>query len=503
MKDSTRPIINTLAQNIRSILNVGLALYSTRIVLEALGQNDYGIFTLVAGVITMLGFITNAMLVSTQRFLSFLHGQGNESELRKFFSNSLFLHFVMGAGLSLIFIILEPLVMSHLLVIDSDRLHTAEVVYFIMSVNLLTTFITAPYRALFIARENIVYISIVDVLDGVLKLGLVFLLFYVGSDRLIVYSIIVTGIMIFNLLAFVLYAKSHYAECVIIPRIKDIERSIILKMTDFTGWTIYSTGCFVGRVQGVAILLNRAFGTIINSAYGIGMQVSGSVQFIAASVQNAMSPQIVKAEGRNDRETMLLLAERTSKYCYLLLCLVVVPLVFEMPEILRIWLHDVPEHTDTFCSCILITSLVDQMTIGLGMANQAVGRIRNYSITINSIKLLTLPVVWVLLHYGYGIMEIMIAYILIELLCALMRIPFLHYTIDISVGSFIRSVIMKIIPPTIAMILMSYITTSMFYFPCRFLLTGIASVIVSMPVIWYLCMEKAERDFILNLISRK
>ena len=170
MDASKRIVVNTLAQHIRSIVNIVLSLYSTRLILQALGQSDYGIYSLVAGVVAMLGFLTNAMVVTTQRQLSFYHGSGNIDTVRRIFSNSLLLHVLLGIILVVVLLAVEPLLFNGFLRIKQERMNTATIVYGLVILSLLITFLTAPYRALFIARENIVYISVVDVLDGLFKL---------------------------------------------------------------------------------------------------------------------------------------------------------------------------------------------------------------------------------------------------------------------------------------------------------------------------------------------
>ena len=158
---------------------------------------------------------------------------------------------------------------------------SAQHVYFVVILMLFLSLITAPFRALFIARENIIYISIIDTLDGVLRLTLAILLLYVNTDKLITYTWMMLSISVFNLLAFSLYAKRHFPETCLLPQRKDISKQTIMKILDFAGWTCYSTGCIIGRTQGMAIVLNSFFGTIINAAYGIASQVLNSIQFVS------------------------------------------------------------------------------------------------------------------------------------------------------------------------------------------------------------------------------
>lgn len=497
-----RIVVNTLAQNIRSVLNVILSFYSTRIVLELLGD-DYGLYTLVAGVIAMLGFVTNAMVVSTQRYLSFLSGQGRTDDLRKFFSNSLMLQIAFGAVVMLLMLLFEPLIFTYVLHIPADRVIVARQVYFLMLVTLFFSFLVAPYRALFIARENIVYISVIDVLDGILKLALVIALYWVTFDRLVAYTCIMLLVMVFCYLAFLFYSLWKYPESCFLPKFRDCDFSVLRGMGNFAGWTVYSTACIVGRVQGMQVILNQFFALAVNKAYGVAIQVSGAIQFVAASLLNAMAPQIVKAEGCGDRGKMLSLAVSACKFAFLLLALVVVPLSFEMPNVLHVWLGQVPEHTTTFARLLLLSALCDQLTIGLGTANQAIGRIRNYSLIINTAKLITLPVAWMLFHYGFSIRAVMIGYLIIEALCMLMRIPFLQVTAGLSVGNFVRHVFLRVILPLCAMsagcFVVSFLPPSFW----RFLLSGVACVVFSLPVIWLCGLEQAERRALLDMLHRQ
>ncbi len=500
MKPAERAIVNTAAQHIRSILNVLLSLYSTRLVLVALGERSFGTFSLVAGVVVMLGFLTNAMVITTQRYLSFYHGKEQLSRLKIFFSNSLFLHLVIGTVLVGLMVCLTPLV--SLLNITPDQLPAAKKVYLLMALSLLFTFIAAPYRALFIARENIVYISIIDVLDGVFKLLLAFMLLHINGDRLIAYACMMVGIMAFNYLAFALYAHAKFEEGLLWPQRKSISRRILKEISSFAGWTIYSMGCVIGRTQGIHVVLNNFFGTIINTAYGLSLQVFTAVQFIAQAVINAMSPQIVKAEGANDRKHMLSLAATTSKFAYLLLALIVIPIIFEMPNILDVWLKKVPDNCVTLCRIILISALVDQTTIGLNIANQAIGKIRDYSLVINTLKLSTLIFIWLTLSKGYTVTMAMMWFIIIELAGALIRLPFLKALAGLSIRDYSTKVFLRIAPPTIITSLSCWVIINQIDFPFRFLLTITIAIIIGLATIWTTSLTSEEKDMTKMLANK-
>ena len=503
MTSSQRILVNTSAQYIRTIINVALSLYSTRLILAALGQTDYGIYSIVAGVVTMLSFMTNALISTTQRYLSFNHGKGDKEKIYQVFGNSVLLHVLLSVGLFVILCAITRPVVYSLLHIEPGREIAAIIVYLSAALMLLLTFITAPFRSLFIARENIVYISIIDVLDGILKLLIaIFLTYVVSYDKLILYSALLIGIALFNFGAFAFYALRHFEECHI-PRWKEWDQRYIKDLSGFAGWTIYSTGCIIFRVQGIAVILNRFFGSAINAAYGIAQQVAGATSFVAQSVLNAISPQIIKAEGSANRDRMLYLSALASKYATLLMAMVVIPLVFEMPAVLDFWLHNVPDYALMFCQFVLVASVCDQLTIGLGIANQAIGQIRNYSIVINTIKVLTLPAAWICLYMGLAVESTMYCYLIMEIICALARLPFLKITAGLSIWEFVKHVFCRVLIPIGVMTIGCYAMIRCMDLPYRFVWTILVSVLLGGFAIWFFALSKHERCIFTDMVKQK
>lgn len=502
MTNSQRIIVNTAAQYTRTVLNVVLSLYSTRIILTALGQNDYGIYSVVAGVVAMLSFVTNALVTTTQRYLSFHHGAGDTGKIRLVFGNSVLLHMLIGVALAAVLCAVGPWVVNHLLNIAPERTEAALIVYFAAVAMLMLSFLTAPVRALFIARENIVYISVVDVLDGALKLVFAIWLSHIAYDRLIAYAGFMTSIQLFSLLAFVVYAAWKFEECHW-PRLREWNRQYIRELSGFAGWTIYSTGCIIARTQGIAILLNRFLGTAINAAYGIALQVTGAVQFVSASILNAINPQIMKAEGSGDRQRMVMLAEYASKYAFLLLSMATIPLIAEMDAVLHLWLGEVPDHAAMFCRFILAAALCDQLTIGLTSANQAVGQIRNYSLIFYSIKLLTLVGAWICLRKQLPIESVMWCYVGFEFLSALVRLPLLRKMANVSITHFCKHVILRILVPTLSMTATAMAIVAAVDGHDRLLLTIVATLCVGVAATWFTALESSEKRLITNYMQNR
>lgn len=501
MNSSKRMVVNTLVQYLRSIINTVLSLFSTRIILDALGVEDYGIYAVVGGVVSMIGFINNALSTTTQRYISYYYSQIEKA--KKIFTNSLLIHFVFTFVIIAILLSIAELVVCHWLVIDADRIQAARYVYVIVSVILGVGIMTTPFRALLIAHENITYISIIEICDGILKFAFAFILLYVPFDKLIVYSLIMLLMQTFNLVAFMVYCSIHYDECILTISRKDIDKGIIKKLTGFIGWTTYSMGVIAGRNQGIAILLNQAFGVVTNAAYGIAVQIYASVAFVATSVLNAMNPQIMKAEGEHNREKMLHLATLESKYSTALLLLCCVPAVFEMESILTFWLKDVPEGAVMFCQMILCSFICDQLTYGLNTANQATGIIRNYIIIIYTPKLILLGLVALCLHYGGTAFHVMLLYLFVEVLSAMLRIPYLHHTCGLNVHYYIKNVFVPLFPLVLAETVVCWLMTNYIEIPFRFMLTLILSTVIGGGVCWYVVLNKESRQSLLNMIHRK
>lgn len=501
MQGSSRIVVNTAAQYVKTIANVLLSMYSVRLVLELLGDSDYGIYSLVAGVVALLSFVSNALVVSTQRFLSFHQGVGDLGKLKSIFEDSVRLHLYIGAALLLLLFPLVFFLFNGFLEVPVDRIPAAKFVYLTVLAVLFITFVTAPFRASLVSHEDIVYISVVDVIDGVLKVVLVIVLAHLSVDHLKGYAVSLLSIQMFNLLALSLFALIRYPECSL-PRGFGLSAEFVRDLSAFAGWTIFSTGCIVGRTQGCAIILNKAFGVVVNSAYGIAQQISGYVRFVSESLLNAMRPQIMKAEGNGDRQRMLSLSCKASKYAFLLLSMVVIPVCFYVEPLLHVWLREapVPEGTPFFCRMVMIVCLADSITIGLGSANQAIGKIRNYSLAVNSTKILTLPLVIVCLKLKLGLYSVAVCYVGVELVCALIRLPLLKSTAGLDVRNFLSSVLHPLVIPLVLFVASLYLFHTVLGW--GFIWSCLVCLPVYVLVIYFLALDSAEKSFVKSYLGR-
>lgn len=442
MRSATRVAINTIAQYVRTILNVCIGLFVTRIILLALGENDFGIYSLIAGFVTMLSFITSAMTITTQRFLSFHQTHSSFDYVKRVFSNSLIIHVSLSA---LGFVILEFVglfLFDGFLNIESERIPVAKFVYHCAVVMVVISMLSSPYAAVLVAHENLVYTSIISVADSVLKLIMAYLIINIDADRLIVYALLMLFIQAFNLIGYSAYSMFKYSECRR-PSILHLSKKMISEIGRFAGWTVYGTGCTIGRTQGIAIIINKMLNTAANAAFGVAMQVHGAVLFVGSSLMSAITPQIVKSEGAGDRKRMLLLSTTSSKFCFLLLSSVTIPMIFYMDWILEMWLKIVPPYASLFCRILLISGLCDYLTYGLNSANSAIGKIKLYTLVIQSIKLSTVAVMTVFIILKLPLEVTFWSYAMMELISSLARIPLMKHQVGLSVGLFVKEAIIR------------------------------------------------------------
>lgn len=500
MNSSTRVIVNTTAQYVKTFVNIILTLFSARLILEALGVTDFGLYSLLAGVTSMLAFSTNALASTTQRFLSYHQGKSNIEKQKDIFANSFYIQLSLGLLTLVVLLLLTPYLFDGILNVPTERVSAARSTYVIVAIILFITLLCTPYRAILISHENIVYITIIDVIDGILKVALAFALFHISYDRLIGYASFLLYIQLFNLMVIAFYAIKKYEECSI-PSIKRIDKQYIREFSSYAGWNIYSVGCVMGRTQGIALLINRFFGAAVNAAYGLGFQIAGYVNFMSESLMNAIRPQIVRSEGEGNRERMLWLSEVACKFSFYLLSCLAVPCIFEMETLLTLWLGKVPEHAVLFCRMVLIASIVDSLTGGLGMANQAIGNIKQYSIAVNSIKLITLPVTFICIKIGFPIYWIAVYYIAFEFLCAMIRLPFVKKTGGLKASQFIRHVFVKASLPFIIFLLATYVLSTYFKSDLTFIITFIGSMTTYMIAIYLFGLTNPEKTFINRMYS--
>jgi len=501
MTAANRVILNTGILYAKMLITMGISLYSIRLVLNTLGESDYGIFNLIAGVIAMLSFLNAAMTTSTQRYLSFHQGTKDIEMQKKIFANSWILHIAIGVIVFVLLLALVPFLFRGFLNIPSDRISTAKTIYYFMSVSMFFTIISVPFTASLNARENMLWIAIVNTIESIIKLGIALsLLWFIQSERLVAYGVLMAALSVIVFFLYAVYCLKRYSECNI--KNYQVDKFLIKELGSFAGWNMFGALCGVARTQGLAVILNLFFGTVINAVYGIANQLSGQLSFFSQTMLRAINPQIMISEGINDRQRTLRLSMMASKFGFFLLAFFAIPCIFEMPVILKIWLKNVPENTVLFCSLVLIAMMINQLTIGLQSAFQAIGKIKVYQSIVGSILLFNLPIAYILLKTGLPSYSVLLSFICMEFTACLFRLFLLKKIAGLSIREYIEKVLLKEMIPTSMMVLTCWIITNYMNFEFRFLVTGIISVVIFSGFIYLTGLCTDEKCLVNNLVKK-
>ncbi|MFV0538150.1 MAG: hypothetical protein ACK5M3_12380 [Dysgonomonas sp.] len=503
-KDAHKVVMNTGILYGKMLLTIGISLYTTRIVLNALGATDFGIYNLVAGVIAMLSFLNVAMTVSTQRYLSYYQGSKNLTKQSSVFYNSFILHLCIGLLIVAIVEVLGIFLFDLFFNIPVDRVASAKVIYHFMALSIFFTIISVPFIASVNAHENMYWVAIVDVLEVLLKLGVAIFLGYqiINYDNLIFYGLSTAVISFISMMCYSIFCLLKYKECSLRAK-NTLSRSLLRELTSFAGWNLFGSLCGIGRIQGIAVLLNFFFGAIVNAAYGIANQVASQMSFFSVTMLRALNPQIMKSEGAGDRQQMLRLSMIGSKFGFFLLAIVAIPCIFEMSSILTLWLKDVPEYTIVFCKLILIGAMVSQLTIGLQSAIQATGKIKIYQSIVGVVLLLSLPIAYVLLRLGFSAYSVFFAYIGVEVVACFLRLIILKKLASLNIKEYVTKVFAAILLPVIgSVVICCFMVGYVEYSSFRFLLTALLSTFVFSICIFTFGLDTSEKGYMKSILHK-
>lgn len=407
MQHSIRVTVNIVTSFARVIIRAIVTLIATRIALRVLGASDYGLYNLLAGTIALLSFVNGALLVSAQRFFSVSIGAGDSRKLNRYYNATLSIHLLLGLIIVLVLFLIRGPLFHHLLNIEDYQIGIGKSIYIIMAVSSAIAVMTIPYSALMNAHENMVMLAIADIISCFIQLLAAVVLLYINHHLLLVYSLIVLSATVIKALVEIIWSKNKYEEAK--EHLKDmLDTRLIREILGFVGWNTLGSLAVVVRNQGVAIVLNVFFGTIINTAYGIANQVNSLVLSFATTLTSVFSPIIIQSKGRGDYERMRSIAIFSSKLSFFLSSLMALPILLFLKYILDIWLGDYPDSTYVFCFLVVLTFLVLQLYPGINRAIYASGIIKGYQIAISILLVSILPIGAILLHFGFPAYSIIV-----------------------------------------------------------------------------------------------
>ena len=396
--ENTRRIAkNTVMLYIRMLLIMAVTLYTSRVVLNVLGVEDFGIYNVVGGIVVMFSFLNGAMATSTQRFLSFSLGKNDQEQVARVFSMSMTTHISIALIVLLLAETFGLWIFYRYLNIPPERMGAAQWVYQLSVLTFCISIIRVPYNAGIIAYERMSFYAYISIVEVCLKLGMVILLQYLGSDKLILYALLMaltTGIVTF---IYKLYCCKTFSVC----RYHYFwDKHLYKELISFSGWSLFGSAANVGVQQGINILLNVFFGVVTNAALGIANQVSSAVSQLVGNFQTAFNPALVKSYASGDYSYFVRLIFQTSRFSYFLLFIIALPLYLCMPFVLKVWLDIVPEYTVVFCRWMLVFVLIDAVSAPLWISVQAIGKIRSYQLLMSALIFLNIPLSWLLLRLG-------------------------------------------------------------------------------------------------------
>ncbi len=414
---------NTIVLYARMLVMMCVTLYTSRVIFQALGAEDYGVYNVVAGVVTMFSFINSTLATGTQRFLTFALGEGNTDKQTITFTTAFFVHLVLALIMGIIIAVAGFWLLENHLVIPDGKMQAARWVLVCSALTLVLNITQVPYMSSIIAHENMSIYAYMSIFDAVAKLSVAFLIKNTDAGRLELYAVLLLVVSIIDIIVYRIYCMRKYDEC----RVKKtFDRTLLKSMLTFSGWNIVGCAASTGSNQGVSIVLNVFFGPIVNAARGIAMQVNSAVMQFVGSFQTAVTPQIVKYFAAKDTEKMNDLIINNARYAGLLMLLPFVPLYIEMDFVLRLWLGDIPDDTVFMTRIILIQSFIQAVGRPVIMGIHAVGKMKWANILAGSCLLLILPLSYVCLKVGLSLHIVLI----------IMLIPWLGET-------FIDAIILK------------------------------------------------------------
>lgn len=492
---------NTIVLYVRMIFVLLVALYTSRVLLDVLGVEDYGVYNVVGGVVTMLGFFNGAMVASTQRFFSFAIGQEDIEQLNRNYSTIL----LIQGGLALLVILLTETVglwfVRTYLVIPPERMNAALWVYHFAVFSFVLSMLQVPFTALIITHERMNVYALISIGDVALKLLLVLILPYIPFDKLISYAILLFCVALITCSTYVLYCKVRLRYVRVIKR---FDRNLFRVLLSYMGWNLWGNSAAVIMGQGINILLNIFFGPTVNAARAIAYQVQGALNQLVANFQLALNPPIVKSYARGEMDYMHRLIISGSKLSFFLLLLFAIPVGLEAPLLLSIWLKEVPLHTVLFTNLILIVGCIDSLSGTLMTAAQASGKIKKYQMFVGLLLILNLPVSYAVLKLGGSPESTMVVAVVISLIALFVRLWIISPLVQLSVSTYCREALVPVILTSIPSIAMGYGVRRLVGADdlLRGLLVMLLSFIISATFVYLLGLSQHERQIVRSRICK-
>lgn len=482
---------NTVLLYVRTIFVMLVSLYTSRVVLQALGVDDYGIYNVVGGFVSMFSIISSALTSTLMRFITFELGHGDKDKLKRIFSTGINIQIALSV---LIVILIETFGVWFLnckMNIPPERMTAANWVLHCSAITFVLGLLNVPYNAVIIAHEKMSVFAYISIIEVSLKLGVVYLLYLSQWDKLIIYAVLQAIVIIIIRIIYGLYCTRHFEESKYC-RVND--RKLVREMFSFAGWSFFPNAAYLFNTQGVNIAINMFFNVSVNAARGIATQVQGAIMQFVDNFTMALNPQITKLYAAGERGDMERLVIRGAKFSYLLALIICLPVLVETKYILHLWLTEVPDHTVAFIRLAIIGTLIDRLGNTGYTACMATGNIKIYVIWITSIGCLVFPVTLLVYFLGAPVESTYIVYAIVYICVDAIRLWIMKWLLNFPVSEFLKEVILRIIIVTIVAVIIPIIFVSFIEQSfTRFILSVTLSMVSASLSAFLLGLTSSER----------
>jgi len=493
---------NTIMLYIRMLLTMIVGLYTSRVVLQVLGISDYGLYNVVGGIVSLFLFLNSTLRNGTQRFLSFVIGKNDENLLKKVFANALILHIIIAV---IILILAETIglwFVCNKLVVEPNRYEAALWCYQFSIIASIVAILQVPYLSVLISHEKMNIYAYMSIFDVIMKLSVVFIIMYIDFDKLILYACSILVVHSLSSAIYIIYCKSQYNEC---TANLIIDKKILKEMASFSGWVVIGMCAATSQGQGLNMLLNMFFGTVVNAARGIAFQVNNIIMQFVNNFQVAVNPQIVKLYAASKYQELYTLVIGNSKYAAYLFLFIMIPVFINIEYVLSIWLGEYPKYSAIFLRLVLIQSLFQTISRPIIYVTHAVGLMKMPNVVAGSFILFFIPLSYFLLKHGWDPISIVAINIIPWIVESIVDLYYSNKYCGFPILRFLKEVYGRIM---FVGIIMFAVPTTVFFLTStedwrRFLLVNTTSVCTSLLSVYYLGIDKTTRTKVNNLVYQE
>lgn len=501
-EDTKRIAKNTLMLYGRMLFSMAVSLYTSRLVLNTLGVEDYGIQNVVGGFVAMFSLISGSLSAAVSRFITFELGRGDKERLKQVFSTSLFIHIALAIAVLLLSETIGIWFVNHKMIIPVERLTAANWVFQCSILSFILGLLSIPYNAVIVAHERMGAFAYIGILEVLLRLAII--LFIAFSpwrfDRLIIFAILLVALSALMRAIYTIYCRRNFAEC---RTALHLDKASWKEMSSFAGWNFIGSSSAVLKDQGVNILINLFFGPVLNAARGIATTVNGAICGFVNNFMVALNPQITKSYASGDYPFLFSLIERGARFSFYIILLLALPVLLETDFVLVLWLKQYPDHTVNFVRLIILLSMCEMVSNPLITLQLATGKIRNYQIAVGGMQMMNFPLSYFCLAVGLPAETTMIVAIAVSLCCLLLRLVFLRKMVPgFSARGYIHRVCIKVLTVAVCAALIPYlIHQQIAYGWLRVVVVGFACIVCCSTAILSVGCTPNERQYILHKLQ--